>query len=221
MALHERPDQPLEPLPDAQGPFTKHSIAEELHLPLAALRASVEALARECPPDDPQAERFDGVVAQVVRIGRRVQNLIDFSHPPPLRPLPCSIEEIVRGAVEVVPEKHRCRVIFAIDERTARLTVDGPLLARALGGLLEAVVDDHGEALLHARSSGGVASFGIRAQGPPRRFPAPSGRARIGESLARREVARMGGAISETTSRLGTLGLTVRILSQGAPGGAA
>ena len=221
MAWNQRPKHSSEPLPGTQGPFSVHSISEELHLPLSALRASIEAIARDLPPDNPQAERFEGVVSEVVRIGRRVQNLIDFSHPPTLQPLPCSLEEVVRGAVDVVPERSRCRVIFAIDECSARLTIDGPLLSRALGGLLEAVVDDHGEALLHARSRDGMAFFGIRAQGPARRFPAPTARPRLGETLARREIARMGGQISETTSRFGTVGLTVRLLTQAARGGAA
>ncbi|MAF64967.1 MAG: hypothetical protein CMJ84_04815 [Planctomycetes bacterium] len=221
MALHQRPEHPLEHRPNSPDPFSKHSMAEELHVPLTALRASVEALARDCPPDAPPAARFDGVISQVVRLGRRVQDLIALSHPPPLRPLPCCVEEIVRGAVAVVPEKHRCRVIFAIDERSARLVVDGPLFARALGGLLEAVVDDHGEALLHAHSRDGTASFGIRAQGRRRRFPAPSPHPRIGETLARREIARMGGVISETSSRFGTVGLAVRLPAHTASGGAA
>ena len=86
MAWNQRPEHSSEPLPGTQGPYSVHSISEELHLPLSALRASIEAIARDLPPDNPQAERFEGVVSEVVRIGRRVQNLIDFSHPPPLQP---------------------------------------------------------------------------------------------------------------------------------------
>ena len=45
MAWNQRPKHSSEPLPDTQGPFSVHSISEQLHLPLSAQPASIEALA--------------------------------------------------------------------------------------------------------------------------------------------------------------------------------
>jgi signal transduction histidine kinase len=191
------------------------ALLEGLDLPLAALRAVLESLARDLG-EDPRAASVAGALAEVTRAGRTVQDLVDFAAPPELMPLQCTIEEIISGARQRLPRGARERVLVARGDRGYKLFVDGPLLARTLHRLLEAAVDSgSGHVLVSVRRENGATLFTTVSHesggeldadlaGDSR--PARTARARdLGLALARRDIARMGGELCLTRTPRGEI----------------
>jgi signal transduction histidine kinase len=168
---------------------------EVLH-PLAALRASLETLAGR-PEHGPDAAVLDAALRQVVGLGRAIGDLADFAEPPPLRPTRCSIEEIVLGALDDVGSELRGRVLLALEDRRARLLVDGPLLSRCLARLITESLCTGAEVMLRARCKSGSAEFTVVHDRPSR---APAGRS-LRLAIAERDVRRMGGSLSLQSTR--------------------
>lgn len=175
-----------------------------IRTPLAALRASMESLAHGLEDADPRAGTLQGALDEVIRLGRNVQALLDYTLPAPLHPLACTIDEIAHAALDALPREQRPRVLLAIESGSGRVQLDGPLLARALAHLIEGALEASAEpVLLCVRHQHGSARFTIlhdtrggmhadRATGA-----AHTTNLGLGLSIARRDVERMGGAITE------------------------
>lgn len=189
--------------------------ARDLHLalvgglrtPLAALRASMEALAHRFEERDPRSPQVLSSLAQVVRIQHHLQTILDAEHPTALRPLSCTLQEIVASAVNALVPEHRARVLVAVEDGDARFVVDGPLVSRALTRLLECGLDQGTQpALLRVHAEAGRASFGILHP----RFDVPQDSIEaLAAHVAERDIRRMGGTFR------------IRSAAEARPGGAA
>lgn len=179
------------------------AVGHAVRAPLAALRASMETLARSFEAGDRRHLAARGALDEIVRLGHELQTLLDYALPLPVQPISCSLREIVRSAVDALGPRGRADVLTAIEDRRARLEVDGPLLSRSLSRLLEPA---HGSfaapALLHARLERTDAVFTVVLE-PAAPKPAGASDLRgttaasvLGLLLARRDVERMGGAFT-------------------------
>ncbi len=182
------------------------AVGHAVRAPLAALRASMETLARSFEAGDRRNLAARGALDEIVRLGHELQTLLDYALPLPVQPISCSLREIVCSAVEGLGPRRRADVLTAIEDRRARLEVDGPLLSRSISRLLEPAHESSAApALLHARlersdavftvvlEPAGTRSRGSRASADLRGTTAASV---LGLVLARRDVERMGGAFS-------------------------
>ena len=189
------------------------ALIEGLDVPLAALRAVLESLARDLG-EDPRGACVSGALAEVSRAGRTVQDLVDFTSPPELMPLECTVEEILAGARQRLPRGTRERVLVARGDRAHKLFIDGPLLARTLHRLLESAVEaGSGHVLVSVRCEKGATLFTTVSHesgaehsadhcGDQRSARHSHGRD-LGLALARRDLARMGGELSLTRTPRG------------------
>jgi len=179
---------------------TSSAVAHGVRAPLAALRASMEALVHRFNSSDPRSLAVRGALDEVVRLGHEMQTLLDYALPLPVLSLSCSLREIVCSAVDGLCVQRRPYVWVAIEDRRTRLQVDGPLLSRSLARLIEsASADATGPVLLRARTDAADVIFSV-VQGelpPPRSGEAAihstSATSVLGLVLARRDVERMGG----------------------------
>ena len=177
------------------------AVGHAVRAPLAALRASMETLARSFEAGDRRHLAARGALDEIVRLGHELQTLLDYALPLPVQPISCSLREIVCSAVEGLVPRRRADVLTAIEDRRARLEVDGPLLSRSLSRLLET---DHetsaAPALLHARLECSDAVFTVVLEPAAPKSPVgtdlrgTTAASVLGLLLARRDVERMGGA---------------------------
>jgi len=191
------------------------AVAHSVRAPLAALRASMEALAHGFQSEDPRSVAVHGALEEVVRLGQEMQTLLDFALPLPPLPLSCSLREIVCSAVDGLPPRRRASIWVAVEDHRTRLFVDGPLLSRSLTRLVVSPAADKDDSvLLRARTDGSDVVFAVVQGGPCQARPedasptvrTTSATSVLGVVLARRDVERMGGRFS---SRRGEDGRTV------------
>ncbi len=170
------------------------AIASGICVPLSALRASMESLARGLDAADPRASLLSSALDEVVRMGRNVQALLDIALPPPLRPLDCTLEEIAQAALQAIAPAQRARVLLAVESGRERVFIDGPCLSSSLSHLIEAgLAETSHPVLVSARTAGGRSMFSVVyvARGASPAAP------RLGTELARRQIERMGGELSQ------------------------
>lgn len=165
-----------------------------LRTPLAVLRATLETLAHHFDDRDPRRVQLDAALAQVARIQHNLQAVLDAEHPPALRPLSCTLHEIVQSAVHALVPEHQARTLVAVEGAHERIVVDGPLVSRALTRLLESSLDSTAQpALLRVRAQNGRAQFVVLHT--PTDTPAGSIE-QLAHELARRDVERMSGSFT-------------------------
>jgi hypothetical protein len=193
------------------------AVANGVRAPLAALRASMESLVGAFSAGDPRSLAVRGALAAVVRLGHEMQALIDYALPQPAQPLSCSLREILFATRESLTVEQRAGVLLAVEDRRARLVVDGPLLSRSIARLfLSFPLEARGPGLLRARILEGEAVFTVVLAAPSRRdtatdlLPVRSAVSALGAALARRDVERMGGRFSAPEAAEGCSVLEIR-----------
>lgn len=211
---------PARPAPT--DPSLGKALIEGLNLPLSALRASLESLARDLDSGDPRTRTVAGALAEVGRVGRTVRDLADYSEPPTLRPLRCTAEEIVYSARHRLPRGLRDRVLVARMEPRIELDVDGPLLAQALTRLVENALEAaSGRILVNVKSEGDAIVFTTvnhRSRGgidwewaqTPFQTDKPD-HLGLGLTIARRDIALLGGVLELSCTPLGETIARVRM----------
>lgn len=176
--------------------------------PLAALRASMESLARNLDSTDPRRETLSGALAEVTRLARDVDALAAYAAPRPLLPLWCSLEEIMQGAVTRLAPRDAARVTLARPGEAPKLYVDGPVLSTTLAHVVRVALESSGDdVLLEARTNDESASFSILSGANGARVDAlatpqshQDASLGLGLELARRDVVRMGDTFELDTS---------------------
>ncbi len=173
-------------------------LVDGLRTPLAALRASLEALSHRFESNDPRETQVGASLAQVVRLQHNLQTILDARQPVPLRPLSCTLQEIVSSATNALVPEQRQRVYVAVEGGDERLVVDGPLVSRALARLLENGLEQSAEsALLRVRAQNGRATFTVLH----RRCDVPAGSIEaLATHVAERDAARMGGTFQSRST---------------------
>lgn len=179
------------------------AVTEGVRAPLAALRASMESLSHAFQPGDPRSFAVRGALEEVVRLGHEMQTILDYALPQPTRPLSCSLLEIACSARSALQPEHRAQVLVAIEDRRARLRVDGALLSRSMARVLEAAVaGTRSQVLLRSRVQGEEVVFAL-VHATPTPWNARSAAScfrsaatALGAEIAQRDVERMGGTFA-------------------------
>jgi len=179
------------------------AVTEGVRAPLAALRASMESLSRAFQADDPRSLAVRGALEEVVRLGHEMQAILDYALPQAAQPLSCSLLEIACSARSGLQSEQRAQVLLAIEDRRARLRVDGTLLSRSIARVLEtALTETCSSVLLRSRLDQGEVVFAVVQATPPAWNAHSTGTrfrsavAALGAELARRDVGRMGGTFA-------------------------
>lgn len=199
------------------APELGNALERGLGQPITALRASMEALARDLAtsdPRDPHARQLNRALSEVTRLGRNVGDLLDYAYPPQPCPLECTIDEILYSARFQLPHTLWQHLFIARDKgaATEHLFVDGPVLARSIARLVESVThpaEPSSNLMLRAHIDGGRVAFTITLEGasdPLRHQADPTG---LCHSIAQRDLGVIGCTIQERCCSNG--GLTFRI----------
>ena len=170
---------PLRPMPPKPSDLTDPvdptalglSLSRLLVPPLAALRASIEALGGEIDREALPDTRLQSTLDEVTRLARDVQSLVELAAPAPLAPLSCSLEEIAHGALRLLSPSQRARVRYARPVHETRIETDGPVLSRLLVYLLQAALERSADTvLLRVEGERGRATFAVVCHGPEQAF---------------------------------------------------
>lgn len=206
-----------------------HALVRGLGIPIDALRASIETLAADFDDSDPRGQVLDQAARELRRLGRRVEELVDFSAPSAPQPLRCTAREIACAVRQQLLPDDRRRLVVASSEGSIPIWVDGPLLTRALRRLVENALEASSEeVLLSVRAVGPDVVFAVVDHNPSARFdpdhrPAPFAsekpdRLGLGLTLVMRDVERLSGAVDGTRTAGGDTSFRVRIPRQLARG---
>lgn len=158
---------------------------------LRALRASLETIVQGSDAGMGLAI-VRGVLANVVELGRTVDDLLELVQPATVRPMRCSIEEVVDGALAPLDLEERGRVLLAVDPQRWDLFVDGPELSRCLMRLVRSgLASCSSQVLVHARSDGATTTFAVIHDRPD--LQSVEG---LDHQLAARGAERLGGELT-------------------------
>lgn len=174
------------------------AVREGVHVPLAAMRATLENLMNGYDSSSPERLVVEGVVSELSHLQRNVQGLVDFCLPPNHHPSPCCAREVVSSALNELPNSKRNRVVVAFDENLPKLQVDGPRLAKTIRLLIDCVLDSpFSEALLHCQGSQDGLCFSVVSENGHVIWSSSNVRA-LQLALAERELSRMGARLDRT-----------------------
>ena len=185
------------------------AIAHGIRTPLAALRASIEALVPELQAEGNARAVLNRALMEIVQVDHCAEALIEFAHPTPLRPMACTPRELAQGALASLQPGLRRRVWLALESDSEQIMIDGPVAMRALAALLESAARrPAAEVLLHSHQENGATVFAIvddLAQCDPGHLEGLWSPTRSAEDvelvLAGRDILRLGGelAVHETS----------------------
>ncbi|MEA2218090.1 MAG: two-component system, OmpR family, sensor histidine kinase KdpD [Solirubrobacteraceae bacterium] len=115
------------------------AVSHDLRTPLTAILAAAEPLAGEHLDDDERRELAAGVAVEARRLSRLIDQLLDLSrleaHAVQARPDWCSIEELLRAAVDDVATP--AEFSLSLDPEIPLVRADAAQLERAFANLLE------------------------------------------------------------------------------------
>jgi two-component system sensor histidine kinase KdpD len=146
------------------------SVSHDLRSPLTAITAAGEALASPSLPTDDRLALTDAIAHESRRLSRLVDQLIDLARLEAGAAEPredwCSLDEVIRAAVEDTGAPDRVRLSIAAD--LPLLRADSGQLRRALANLMENALryGDHEPVSVRARVSGGRILMRVVDQGP-------------------------------------------------------
>jgi two-component system, OmpR family, sensor histidine kinase KdpD len=146
------------------------SVSHDLRSPLTGIVAAAEALSSPALEPEDRTELAAGIVLESRRLSRLVDQLLDLSRLQGGAAEPredwCSLEEVIRAAVEDTGTPERVKLAIASDLPLVR--ADATQLRRALGNLIDNALR-YGDGLpvsVRARLSGGRILLRVVDQGP-------------------------------------------------------
>ncbi len=179
------------------------TITRILKNPLAALRASMEDLARDLPASDPHSAHVNAALEEVLRLSRGVQDLVDFAAPREIKPLSCTTDELLFSTLRMLPEAARSRVRLARSNVAQNLSIDGPQLCQALRHLADyTLATTAGEVLFGTRNESDALFFTLVGEAS-NTTASESIQLDLGLHLAGRDIPRMGGTLTLQRSARG------------------
>jgi two-component system sensor histidine kinase KdpD len=146
------------------------SVSHDLRSPLTAIVAAGEALSSPSLQSDDRVELADTIAHESRRLTRLVDQLLDLARLEAGTAEPredwCSLEEVIRAAVEDAGAPERVRLAIAPDLPLVR--ADAGQLRRAFANLIENALrfGDHEPVSVRARVSGGRILMRVVDQGP-------------------------------------------------------
>jgi K+-sensing histidine kinase KdpD len=197
--------------PAANNTVLGHAVQRGLRIPIDSLRTSMENLRSEFGGVSMSDLALGEVLAEVDRLGRNVQHLLDYAYQPEAHAIECTVNEIVYTARFQVPHDMWSALWIARDCDLPGMIVDGPVLSRSIARLIEAAAPlaQSGVLLNVKRTEKGV-SFSITYQGASDHLGDPTG---LCHAIASRDLAVIGCPLTETASRYGDTTITICVQS--------
>ncbi|MEM9381477.1 MAG: hypothetical protein AAGB93_16095 [Planctomycetota bacterium] len=179
----------------------------ELHAPLHALRLLLEgrrgADGRLTERAFVDREFIDRALSELVRAERAAHSLVEWTCPRAIRPVQCTIAEIVGSLSSTLDGAERDRCHFVVDDGPVELETDARLLvdafARLTRELLHSCENGASEVMVHAHADDGTATISL-VEGTAKVDPAlelgeEESAPTLAEALLRRDVGRLGGRV--------------------------
>jgi signal transduction histidine kinase len=168
------------------------NVSHELRTPITALQAVLENIADGVAPADPETIRT--MLAQVERLGRLVQQLLDLSRLEagtlPLERRPFDVEPMIEHAIREAQLHTSVRLDVEMVPRAFALNADAERLHQVVANLVENAVRHSppgGRVLVRATAATGGARLEVIDDGPG---IAPADAARVFERFYRADSAR-------------------------------
>lgn len=118
-----------------------NSISHDLQTPLSSIRGSVDTLKTCDLPDQDRQVLLDLASGQIGRLQKLVQNILNLSKIEAGGLILClrwiSVEEMVAGVVEALPQAVQARVRWQVAEEIPEVQADFSLLSQLLSNLLD------------------------------------------------------------------------------------
>lgn len=176
-------------------------------LTLVALRSAVDSLSRDLSQARAAHPELARALRDAQRLGHGLDDLIELESAPRPRALACTLSDVLYQARLAFAKRERARLLLAREACERRVSLDGPLLAKALARLIANALESSSEpVLVHARCQGHWATLaildqsaapGLSLRAPPEPFRSTKpGRMGLGLHLAWRSIAALGGALS-------------------------
>ena len=77
-------------------------VAHEIRNPLTGIRTTIQFVERKLAPDDPKQEDLEAVIAELDRIEKIIDDLLQFSRPQVGNRVECDLNEVLRRTLEVL-----------------------------------------------------------------------------------------------------------------------
>lgn len=170
-----------------------------LRAPLRALRVAFEGMRSGA-----QADLAERALAELNRAEHAAEDLVAWSHERPLRPVPCTVSEVITSLRAVLDLDDRSRCHLVLDGDDAPMTTDGRLLVDALERAIRSRLKSVAEVMVHVHVEGDRASFNV-VDTPEEEelavlFDSSSddagSRATLAEELLVRDIQRLGGTVA-------------------------
>jgi signal transduction histidine kinase len=119
-------------------------VAHEIRNPLSAVKMLVSLALRPSNPKPLTAQDLRVIHEEIVRLERTVQNLLDFSRPPPLHRVRCDLREVIGQAMELVrarAEQQGVTLSTRTPERPVEIEADRNQLCTVLVNLFFNALD--------------------------------------------------------------------------------
>jgi len=209
------------PVSDTQRRSIEDALAAEIRVPMAALRAALENLARQDEVVEGRAKVLEAAADEVGRLSHKVCTLIDAALASPVATSACRIGEVRERLSRALDPRALPAVTIACEDSWAAVAIDGAAFTAALAGLIESFTRDGCEVLVRLSYVDGldvriVISDGGRAQTSDYRS---ADELRL--AFAEQELEAQGVRIHWRASQSGTTLLALRHDDRDAFGGAA
>jgi hypothetical protein len=189
-----------------------HAVQRGLLVPIDELRSSMESLRSELGKGVTSDGAVGAVLAEVNRLGRNVQDLLDYTYQPQAKVIECSVNEVVYTARFHVPHDMWSSLYIARDRNLPDLRVDGPVLSRSIARLIEASAPlAQSGVLLNVKRTRSGASFTITFQGASDHLGDPTG---LCHAIASRDLKVIGCPMIETNTAAGDTTIEIKVQSK-------
>lgn len=124
------------------------ALTSEIRVPMAALRAALENLARRGEEQTDRAQVLEAAADEVARLSHKVSTLIDAALASPIATTSCRISELRDRLVRAIDPALLDCVHIACEDAWAAVAIDAAPFAGALAGLIESLARGGAEVLV-------------------------------------------------------------------------
>ncbi|MCA8980454.1 MAG: hypothetical protein H6831_11585 [Planctomycetes bacterium] len=126
-------------LHDTQRRSIEDALIAEIRVPMAALRAALENLARQGADTAERAKVLEAAADEVGRLSHKVTTLLDAALATPSATTSCRISELQQRLIRAIDPALHGAVEIACEDTWAAVAIDAAPFAGALAGLVESL----------------------------------------------------------------------------------